>query len=283
MSLISRVPVGATTIDELVNAKAKPARRLTLVERARRSVPGVVALTVLAALWQLSSIFLSPVATPSLGEIVGSMWAIVTDWAELQNLVTTGWRILLGLGMAFVIGMVPGVVMGFSKVLRTYLRPILYFIQGIPALSWVVFAVLWFQDAEVRIAFILVMVTFPNFALFVEGAVRGVPQDLRELGQAFRASRWNQFRHIVLPAITPAILSAWAVNLGNGVRAVVVAELVGATVGVGNRLLLAQSVFDMADAMAWTLLLVLMLLLFQMALNLIESRLLSWRPVGERS
>lgn len=283
MSLISRVPLGATAIDELVNAKATPAPRLTLAERARRSVPGVVALTVLAGLWQLSSIFLSPVATPSLGEIFGSMWAIVTDWTQLQNLVTTGWRILLGLGMAFVIGMIPGVVMGFSEVLRTYLRPILYFIQGIPALSWVVFAVLWFQDAEVRIAFILVMVTFPNFSLFVEGAVRGVPQDLRELGHAFRASRWNQFRHIVLPAITPAILSAWAVNLGNGVRAVVVAELVGATVGVGNRLLLAQSVFDMAGAMAWTLLLVLMLLLFQMVLNLIEGRLLSWRPVGERS
>lgn len=270
------------SIDELINAKVKR-QRLTFADRARRSAPAVVAMAFLAGLWQLSSIFLSPVATPSLAEIGQAMWAIVSDWDQANNLVTTGWRILLGLAFAFVIGAIPGVIMGLSKGARTYMRPVLYFIQGIPALSWVVFAVLWFTDAEVRIAFILVMVTFPNFTLFIEAAVRGVPQELRELGQAFRASRRDQLRHVILPSITPAIISAWAVNLGNAVRAVVVAELVGATIGVGNRLLLAQSVFNMADAMAWTLLLVLMLLLFQTVLNLIEGRLLSWRPVGERS
>jgi NitT/TauT family transport system permease protein len=270
------------SIDELISAKAKR-QRLTFADRVRRSAPAVVAMAFLAGLWQLSSIFLSPVATPSLAEIGESMWNIVSDWDQANNLVTTGWRILLGLAFAFVIGAIPGVIMGLSKGARTYMRPVLYFIQGIPALSWVVFAVLWFTDAEVRIAFILVMVTFPNFTLFIEAAVRGVPQELRELGQAFRASRRDQLRHVILPSITPAIISAWAVNLGNAVRAVVVAELVGATIGVGNRLLLAQSVFNMADAMAWTLLLVLMLLLFQTVLNLIEGRLLSWRPVGERS
>ena len=280
MSLTNRMLVGGPPREM---GQPKPVRRrLTMADRARRSIPGIVALGVLAALWQLSSVFLSPVATPSLAEIGRSMWNIVSDWAQLENLVRTGLRILAGLFLAFIIGMIPGILMGFSDVIRTYVRPLLYFVQGIPALSWVVFAVLWFQDAEVRIAFILVMVTFPNFSLFIEGAVRGVPQELKELGQAFRASRWNQFRHIVLPAITPAILSSWAVNLGNGVRAVVVAELVGASIGVGNRLLLAQSVFDMASAMAWTLLLVIMLLLFQTVLNLIEGRLLSWRPEGER-
>jgi len=279
VSLLTRGPVDEVVAGDL--AKRARVRRSPL-ETIRRSFPAIVALGVLAGLWQLSSIFLSPIATPSLAAIGTSMREIVTDWDQLQNLVRTGLRILAGLGMAFVIGLVPGVLMGFSEVIRTYLRPILYFVQGIPALSWVVFAVLWFTDPEVRIAFIMVMVTFPNFALFIESAVRGVPQDLRELGHAFRASRWNQFRQIVLPAITPAILSSWSVNLGNGVRAVVVAELVGATVGVGNRLLLAQSLFNMADAMAWTLLLVLMLLVFQTVLNLIEGRLLSWRPVGER-
>jgi len=181
------------------------------------------------------------------------------------------------------VGATVGVLIGLSDTIRTYVRPVLYFTQGIPALSWVVFAIIWFTDTETRIAFILVMVTFPNFALFIESAVRGVPHDLRELGQAFRASRWDQFRHVVLPHITPAVISAWAVNLGNGVRAVVVAELVGATVGVGNRLLLAQSMFKMADAMAWTLLLVFMLLVFQTVLNVVEGRLLAWRPIGERS
>jgi NitT/TauT family transport system permease protein len=248
--------------------------------RARR--PALLAFVVIAGAWQLSSMFMSPIATPSLTSIWSSIWAIVTEWESLRHLVRTGLRILGGVAGAFVVGAVVGMVMGLSPVLRTYLKPILHFLQGIPALSWVVFAVLWFSQAETRIAFIMVMVTFPSFALFIESAVRSVPNDLTELGHGFRASTLQRLRYIVVPSITPAVLSAWSVNLGNGVRAVVVAELVGATLGVGNQLLLAQSLFNMADAMAWTLLIVALLLIFEGVVALVETRLLAWRPRGER-
>jgi len=282
MNVIRRSTVSETGIISLTAERSRRGH-LPWRERVRKTFPGIISLGTVAILWQLSSIFFASVATPSLQTIASTMWSIVTDWDQLSNLMVTGARILAGLIVAFTIGILVGVLMGLNNVLQTYVRPTLYFIQGIPALSWVVFAVLWFTETEVRVIFILVMVTFPNFALFIESAVRAVPQDLRELGQAFRASRWDQFRLVVLPQISPAILSSWSVNLGNGVRAVVVAELVGATFGVGNRLLLAQSLFDMAAAMAWTLLLVLMLLLFQTVLNLIESRVMAWRPIGERS
>jgi NitT/TauT family transport system permease protein len=263
-------------------ARAPRRQRRTVGEWLRARRPALVAFVVLAGAWQLSSQFMSPIATPSLTSIWASVWAIVTDWDSLRHLVRTGLRIVGGVAGAFVVGAVVGMVMGLSPVLRTYLKPILHFLQGIPALSWVVFAVLWFAQAETRIAFIMVMVTFPSFALFIESAVRSVPNDLTELGHGFRASTLQRLRWIVAPSITPAVLSAWSVNLGNGVRAVVVAELVGATLGVGNQLLLAQSLFNMADAMAWTLLIVALLLIFEGVVALVESRLLAWRPRGER-
>jgi NitT/TauT family transport system permease protein len=55
------------------------------------------------------------------------------------------------------------------------------------------------------------------------------------------------FRVMIAPAILPDILTAWKVNLGNASRVVVVAELVGATGGVGYQLQ-QQQVFDMAGA-----------------------------------
>ena len=71
------------------------------------------------------------------------------------------------------------------------------------------------------------------------------------------------FRVLVLPTVVPGILTAWKVNLGNASRVVVVAELVGATGGVGYELLRQQQLFDMAGALAWTLQLVVFVLVFQ--------------------
>ena len=65
---------------------------------------------------------------------------------------------------------------------------------------------------------------------------------------SFRPSGWTLFRVLIVPTIVPGILTAWKVNLGNAARVVVVAELVGATGGVGYELLRQQQLFDMAGA-----------------------------------
>jgi len=191
-------------------------------------------------------------------------------------------RIVLALSLAFVAGLALGLAMGRARRARGYVASVMHFLQGIPALAWVVFAVLWFRSPELRVAFILVIVTLPGFALHVDGAVRAIPIDWLQLGQAFHADDGRMLRSIVLPAIAPDLLTSWRVNLGNAVRAGVVAELIGTTLGVGYQLLLAQSLFDMAAAVAWTLLLVGMLLILQGVLYAVERRLLGWRPDSER-
>ncbi len=81
----------------------------------------------------------------------------------------------------------------------------------------------------------------------------------------------------------PGILTAWKVNLGNASRVVVVAELVGATGGVGYELLQQQQIFDMAGAIAWTLVLVIFVLIVQGVITIIENHALRYRAVAERS
>lgn len=240
--------------------------------------PSIVAGLIVIVAWQLSTYIFPPIVAPPLSEIGGSIWAILTDPSELQHLLRTGARLIVALVIGFIIGTVLGAILGLRPRLREYIKPILYMVQGVPALAWVVFAVIWFEDVEVRILFILVIVTMPNFALYTEGAVRAVSQELMGLARAYRANQLQTLRIVVLPSIIPSVLSSWVVNLGNGVRAVVVAELIGSTLGVGYQLLQAQSVYNMAAAIAWTVLLVLMLMLLQGIVGLVERRLLSWRP-----
>jgi NitT/TauT family transport system permease protein len=250
-------------------------------QRIRKHQPIIVDLIGVAVLWQISTYFFSPAIVPPIGDIGAAIWKIFSQWSNLVSLLVTSIRVLVALLLAFALGTMLGVVMGLFKGVRTYARPLLHMIQGVPALSWVVFAVIWFAQVEVRIAFILLIGTLPAFALYVDSAVQSVNLDFIHLGQAFRASRLQTLTKIILPAIVPEIMSAWTVNLGNGVRVAVIAELIGSTVGVGFQLLQAQSVFDMAGAVAWTLSLVVVLFVYQGMISLVESQLLAWRPKSE--
>ena len=66
-------------------------------------------------------------------------------------------------------------------------------------------------------------------------------------------------------------------NVGNAVRTVIVAELVGAPLGIGKELDLAKNVFDMPTVLAWTLFLVLMALVMSNGIEYAEQRILRWR------
>lgn len=244
--------------------------------------PAFIAALLLMMGWEIGRYFGNDLMFPPLVEIGRTLIELVTDWSAMRHLVATAIRVLAAVLMAFVVGLGIGLLMGRVGVVRKYAKPLLHFIQGVPALSWVVFAVLWFQNPETRIAFILVAVTMPAFALYIDSAVRAVPREWIELCQAFRGSDKAILRTVILPAITPEILSSWQVNLGNAVRAGVVAELIGATLGVGFQLLRSQSLFNMAAAVSWTLLLVALLLVYQAVVTAVERYLLAWRPTGER-
>lgn len=252
-------------------------------DQAAKAFDVVIPFVVLAALWQIGSMLLPPYLFPSLISVFSYCVRILSDWALFQDVLTTSGRIIAGLVGAFVFGAILALLMYRSDAVDRFFAPILGFFQGIPALSWVVFAIIWFHGTEPRIFFIMVLTTLPAFTLQILGALRGMPKDLLEMVLAFRPSRLKMFRTMILPAILPDILTAWKVNIGNAARVVVVAELVGATGGVGYRLIETQQQFDMAGALAWTLQLVLFVLIFQQLLSRIEKYVFRYRAISERS
>ena len=129
----------------------------------------------------------------------------------------------------------------------------------------------------------MVVTSLPAFTFQVLDALRGMSKDLFEMVLSFRPTRRKMFRAMILPAILPDVMTAWKVNLGNASRVVVVAELVGATGGVGYELLMQQQQFDMAGALAWTLQLVLFVLVSQQIIALIEAYAFRYRAFSERS
>ncbi|MCO6381511.1 MAG: ABC transporter permease subunit [Vannielia sp.] len=237
---------------------------------------------LIAAAWQIAAAFFPPFLFPSLIDVFARVWEILTTWSQFSSVLATALRILGGLAGAFVIGAILGITITNFRIADKLLTPTLTFFQGIPALSWVVFAIIWFHGVEFRIIFIMIMTTLPAFTFQTVGALRGMDKDLSEMVMSFRPGRVKYFTSMVLPAVLPEMLTAWKVNLGNASRVVVVAELVGSSGGVGYQLLQQQQLFDMAGALAWTLQLVFFVLLFQWVLSLIERAAFRYRAISER-
>ncbi len=249
---------------------------------ARRVLQAVLPFLVLPAAWQLAAQFSPPYLFPSLLDVGARFVGILLSPAQLADVGATVGRILAGLAGAFALGTVLAFAMGRSPALERFCAPLLTFSQGIPALSWVVFAIIWLKGIEFRIFFIMLLTTLPAFSFQLLDAFRAISKDLFEMVLSFRPTRAKLFRVLILPSVVPGILTAWKINLGNASRVVVVAELVGASGGVGYELLQQQQQFDMAGAIAWTLQLVVFVLLVQLAISLVERRLLRYRGLSER-
>lgn len=253
------------------------------VPHLRRAAILLAPFIVLAIAWQVAAAVFPPYLFPSLVDVAIRCGQILVSWSQFVDVLSTVARIMAGLAGAFVIGSIFALLMVRSPAVDNFLSPILTFFQGIPALSWVVFAIIWFHGTEFRIFFIMVVTTLPAFTFQVVGALRAMSKDLFEMVLAFRPTRLKMFQAMILPSVLPEILTAWKVNLGNASRVVVVAELVGATGGVGYQLLQQQQIFDMAGALAWTLQLVFFVLIVQQILTWIENFAFRYRAVSEHS
>ncbi len=248
----------------------------------RLADPKIAILLVLfLVVWQIAATLVSGYNVPPILDVAEHLWATVTSAEGLENLFTTLARVGFGLVCSFVVGVGIGLLTGANALAAGYLLPIVRFVQGIPSLSWVIIAVIWFSNVELRVWFVMLLVTLPGFALQTYDSYRAIPAELRDMARSFRPTRWALFREVTLPSITPGLFTAWKVNLGLGIRMVLIAELVGATVGVGSQLLTAQQLFDMAAVVSWTLLLAVCMLILQAAIDAVESYVLRYRAVPQ--
>ena len=234
----------------------------------------IVSLAAFFVLWHVASMVLPPFVAPGWARIGRSLVDIA---ARPEFIAVTVGRVAAALVVSFVLGMGLAIAMYRWNLFERYLMPLIKLLMAVPVLCWILFAVLWFRQREVRIAFILVVVCAPIFIIDVLDGMRGVSKDLRDMVRALRPSARQFFAKLILPATVPAILTSWKVNLSLSIRVVTMAELVGATSGIGYALMQANETFSVADVFAWTVVLVVILMLANVAVTGLERRLLVWR------
>ncbi|MBN8975229.1 MAG: ABC transporter permease subunit [Xanthobacteraceae bacterium] len=247
-----------------------------------RVIRATLPFLVIAILWQIASFYTKPYLFPGLGSVAKSFWNILTTWDLLSQGLITWARLVVAVAVSLVIGIPIGLVMGLSSRVDEFLRPIVKFIMGVPALNWVIIVIIWFSSTELRIGFVLVVLCTPVTVYCVYDGVRGIDRKLTDMVLAFGANPIQHVRLLMWPYVKASAFTAAKLNVANAVRTVIVAELVGAPLGIGKELDLAKNVFDMATVLAWTIFLVLMALIMAQGIEYAERVTLRWRGDSRR-
>jgi len=233
----------------------------------------VIALIVIAM--QVASYFTPDYIMPPPAKVLAALWQTLTH--DYFSVFVTLARLFAAVAFSMLLGTALGVLMGTVDWLRPFLRSAVVIDSGIPALSWILLAVFWFKNSEIRIFFILVVILVPFYSLNVYDGIRALSKEWLEMFESFRPSRMQLLRMLILPHIVPYILLTTKSVIGYATRMVVFAELIAAAVGIGARMGLAQAVFKIDEVLAWTVLLVVLNVMLQLVITLVERRLLRWR------
>ena len=243
--------------------------------RARDTLVVLIGFTLV---WEIVALATPDYVVPGWGTIARSFIRLVREHPGW--IAGTSLRVLIALILSFLLGSGTACLLFFWRGPARYVLPLVRMLMAIPVICWIFFAVLWFRGTEFRISFVLFIVSAPIFFLDLWDGMENIPKAWQEMTRSLRPTRAQFFRTLILPSSLPGILTSWKVNLSLAIRVVTIAELVGATSGIGYGLTVAQAEFSIADIFAWTLVLILMLLASHGLVTVFERKLLCWRAVA---
>ena len=253
----------------------------TLPERVRaaRAWPweGLLSVVLLVIAWEWASRHSTPLFFPPIERIGATAAELLTSAQGWVAIGTTYARIVVYLLVSFVLSALLGLAAAWSARVERFLVPLIELKQGIPSVCWVLFAILWFRDAEARIAFVVVTSALPAFFYQTRDALRAIPRDWVDLVQSLRPSRLQMARILWWPAVLPSLLTVWRINIGNATRVTVMAELLGGITGIGHALRVSQEMFRMDQTIVWTAMLVFFVIASNQAFSYLERRHLAYR------
>jgi NitT/TauT family transport system permease protein len=192
------------------------------------------------------------------------------------TLTAVGLGLLVGAGMALLIGY----LLARSGLAERLLSPYLVAAQATPILALAPLIALWFGSGLVSKVVICALIVFFPVAVATMVGIRSVDSGLLELGRSLRASRWQVFRYLELPAATPQILGGLRVGVTLAVVGAIVAEWAApGERGLGTLVLLARgSLFDIPLMFAALVTIALIGVALYLVVVIIERRLVgAWR------
>jgi NitT/TauT family transport system permease protein/taurine transport system permease protein len=138
-----------------------------------------------------------------------------------------------GFGLATLAALAAGLAAGMSRPLRDFATPIHALFMSIPPVAWAPLTMIVFGLGTGAIVAVIFVAAFFPMAIAIQQGVDGLAAGELRAARTLGATRGQLLLHVVLPASLPAITAALRIGFSQAWRALVAAEMVGATRGIG--------------------------------------------------
>ena len=186
-------------------------------------------------------------------------------------------RILISYGLAVIVGISIGLMMGRSKIAKAFIMPYIEVIRPIPAVAWIPLAILMWPTEESSIIYITYLgALFPIILNTLHG-VEQTPEVLVRAARSLGATRASIFWHVVIPAALPSISAGLAIGMGVSWFSLLAGEIISGQYGIGYFTWDAYSLINYQDIVVGMLVIGLLGTASTAAIKLITSPLLKWQ------
>jgi NitT/TauT family transport system permease protein len=229
-------------------AESRPlfALRLSPSPLTRRLV-GVGAIAVVVLLWWLATTglgsedrWISPVILPSPAEVIRSFPTLLNERALIQSVAATLRRVLVGFGLAAVIGVPLGIVAGAWRVVESAGAPLALFGRNLPVAALIPLTILWFGIDETQKIMFIFIACVPFVYADTVAAIAAVPDRYVETAQTLGASSGQIVRKVLVALALPDIYNSLRHLFGLAFGYIMLAELINAQHGLGYLLMASQ-------------------------------------------
>jgi NitT/TauT family transport system permease protein len=213
----------------------------------KKTILPFVTLFFVLLLWELVTRFSgwSGNVFPGPITVLTSMGELMANGTLLKNTVASLFRVSLGFSLAVILGVPIGIILGRLEITKILFNPLIQFLRPISPLAWIPLAMLWFGLGDPPAIFLIFLASFFPMVVSTSVAVETIKPTYFQVAANFNFSRLEILTKIVIPAITPEVITALRMTIAIAWLVVVAAEMIAVQSGLGYLILDARNALRM--------------------------------------
>ena len=249
------------------------------ISRRTRIALGILFFVLFFALWGIATLggFVTPTFLADPITMVKDGIDLLVNQGFLFDIGMTIWRVVGGFVLASVIAVPVGIAMGAYKPIEALLEPFVSFARYLPASAFVPHLILWAGIGELQKLLVIFMGSAFQIILMVAVGVAATRRDLVEAAYTLGAKNSGIVYRVLIPANAPDIAETLRLVLGWAWTYVIVAELIGASSGIGYMIINSQALLATGQIIFGIIVIGLIGLVSDFAFKALNRRLFGWR------